>query len=126
MPDIPYVTEKKNLSSEPASNWKSVEYFKPTRAADLGDDSQRQSSNNIRRSFLASSIRASVTRAGTEELFSLVRHTERPSEFHSIHDLEINEVCTRVKNRSILPYPHDFPPSHVCFFDRSPLVPISS
>jgi hypothetical protein len=102
VPPIPYVTQKKNLSSEPASNWSPVEYFMPSvahgRRASLGDSISNNSnegaevSANRRTSFLASSIRNSIQHIGNEALFSLMRHSERPSELHSVHDLEINEV----------------------------------
>jgi hypothetical protein len=43
-------------------------------------------------SFLASFIRNSIQHIGNESLFSLIRQSEGPSELHSVHDLEINEV----------------------------------
>lgn len=107
MPDIPYVTEQKNLSDEPASNWKSVEYLVPTipkaeSARGDGGDSLRQSSASIRRGFLASSIRSSITRSGNREMFSLLRYSERPSDLHDVHDIEINEVSERASGNDSL------------------------
>ena len=96
---MPYVTESKNLSSEPEANWKSVQYYLqsiPSRlsSTDEDDGSSLRSStiSNTRSSFLVSSVRASMEKAGFGEMLTLVKHSERPTNMHALHDIEINEV----------------------------------
>lgn len=108
--DMAYVTQHKNLSSEPKANWKEVEYIMPRESfqtATTGEEEQLHrldrlrssgSSMSFRRgSSLIKSLRQSIV-VGFEDgvLVDLIRHTERPTEFHSIHDLEDNEVGYRL------------------------------
>jgi hypothetical protein len=97
VPTMPFVTERKVLSNEPAANWNSVEYYMPLNSTteppatsfDEGgyDGSFRKTGETP--SLLSSSIRAM---GFSEDLLEMVRHTERPDEMHSIHDLELNAV----------------------------------
>ena len=97
LPEMPYIMQKKNLSSEPASNWQSVEYFVPTlqtrgsfeETARIGS---RDSSASIQRGFLSTSIQKSIEFHKFKELVGLVKISERPSELHSIYEIEMNEV----------------------------------
>lgn len=99
-----YVTKHENLSKEPKSNWKQVEYIMPAESFPVsGGEAERMnafdqmrtssSSRSFRRgSSLAKSFRQSISKLGNGVLVDLVLHSERPTELHSIYDLEDNEV----------------------------------
>ena len=100
---MPFLTEKKTLSKEPAANWNSVEYYMPAHQENLDEQGSEvfgEGSGSIRGSFkgrasqrgslISQSIRASVGKIGALSEFFL--HSERPTDIHSIHDLEVNEV----------------------------------
>ena len=99
---MPFVTERKVLSQEPAANWNSVEYYMPLNSAaetpvDEGGYSESFRQTSETPSLLSSSIRgslhASIRAMGfSEDLLEMMRQTERPDEMHSIHDLEVNAV----------------------------------
>jgi hypothetical protein len=101
VPTMPFVTERKVLSREPAANWNSVAYYMPlnstTETPAESFDEGGYSESFRRTSEISSSIRgslhASIRAMGfSEDLLEMVRHTERPDEMHSIHDLELNVV----------------------------------
>lgn len=104
---MPFVTERKVLSKEPAANWNSVEYYMPLNSTtsvppfDEGGYSESFRKTSETPSLLSSSITGSITGSlnasiramgFSEDLIEMARHTERPDEMHSIHDLEINSV----------------------------------
>jgi len=95
-----YLMEKVNLSEEPVENWKSVEYFMPVHATDgalLSSGKTGASvTGSLKRAQLASSERSSIFSMGKNVLKSLVRLSDRPSEFHSLHDVHINEYKNQI------------------------------
>ena len=91
--------EAANLSNEPVGNWESVQYFMPAVSTDGGiEDSTRSggSISSLKRAALANSIRSSVFSMRNNILKSLVKVSERPSEFHSLHDVQINEYKSQI------------------------------
>jgi hypothetical protein len=87
---MPFITEKVNLSNEPAENWKSVDYY--MNIVDIGDGESSvfsKAGQSFRSGLLASSLRNSAF--GNKVLKSLMAATERPSENHTLHDVQINE-----------------------------------
>jgi Ca2+/Na+ antiporter len=97
-----YLMDKKNLSGEPVGNWKSVEYYMPAISTDDVAAStaacsveSETLSDSLRRGALANSIR-SVFSMRNNVLKSLVKVSERPSEFHDLHDVQINEYKNQI------------------------------
>ena len=104
-----YLMDKKNLSGEPAGNWKSVQYYMPvistdgvaasTAACSVENEASSRSlgalSGSLRRGSLASSIRSTFSMRNNI-LKSLVKVSERPSEFHDLHDVQINEYKNQI------------------------------
>lgn len=95
-----YLMDKKNLSGEPVGNWKSVEYFMPaisTAGVAVASSVESEvSSGSLRRGSLANSIRSSFFSMSNNVLKSLVKVSERPSEFHDLHDVQINEYKNQI------------------------------
>jgi hypothetical protein len=123
---MPFVTEKKNLSSEPAANWNRVEVFAkqasfgssfgsfdegeqsgefkgrssasqedPESRGSLVSQSSTGSARERRSSALSGSIRHFAGSVKTGSLLQLLKHSERPSDLHDVHDVEYNEVRNR-------------------------------
>ena len=98
-----FVTKHENLSSEPKSNWKDAEYVMPAESFQTsGEEARAHAFNKMRgsassRSFrggssLEKSVRNSISKIGNGVLLDLILHSEPPTELHSVHDLEDNEV----------------------------------
>jgi len=107
--NLAYVTKHQNLSTEPKANWKEVEYIMPAESFQTTSEEERFqafsrmrssgssiSKKSFRRgsSLLARSFRDSISKIGNGMLVDLIMHSERPTQLHSIHDLEDNEVST--------------------------------
>jgi len=92
-----YLMEKVNLSEEPVGNWKSVEYYMPA-VATTGEGVTVAPStiSSMRRGSLANSFRSSIFSLGNNVLKSLVKVSERPSEYHNLHDVHINEYKNQI------------------------------
>lgn len=109
--DMQYVTQHKALSEEPVSNWTQVEYYMPREsflspeASESGEDGGAllfgtgrpslfggRTSSWRRERFLSTSLRESFSKMGNTILMNMIMHSERPTELHSVHDLECNEV----------------------------------
>jgi hypothetical protein len=116
---MPFVTEKKNLSSEPVANWNTVQvYTKPdsfessfgasfdegegdpeliqrpsgASAASAASTSQRGSFNKKGRRLSTSLRNIAESLQNNGILLELLKHSERPSDMHDVHDVEYNEV----------------------------------
>lgn len=125
VPDLPFIMEKKNLTSEPASNWATVSYFIPkddkgevTIAEgdrSSGRESLRSSSiSSSRGSFMARSLRSSVAYTRSSILVDFFEHTERPSKLHDLYYIEYNEVGGLRVQKSM--------PSHEAYLIPCPLL----
>lgn len=99
---MPFMSGQKNLCNEPVANWNSVEYFVPTVEASEEEQASfgwnRRSSiggnfsASVRRGLMSSSIRDSIANTNMKLLVALFEHSERPSDVHTLHDVEFNEV----------------------------------
>ena len=89
-----FITEKVNLSDEPAENWKSVDYYMPLTSVDETGASDISLAGSSFRGggFLANSVRdAAAFVVGNNVLKAFIATTERPSEHHSLHDIHVND-----------------------------------
>jgi hypothetical protein len=98
--EMKFITEKTNLSHEPAENWKSVDYYMPV--VPVGEqhesgDFSRADSNSLRGGGIANTVRRSEFVAGNTILKSLIAVTERPSGFRSLHDVQVNEFKNEIQ-----------------------------
>jgi hypothetical protein len=102
VPDLPFMMEKQNLSSEPASNWNSVSYYmtKEDKGEEQAEAEQTQTqtgrassrSSAISSSVLAMPFRNSIAYTRSSILVDLFEHSERPSKMHDLYYIEYNEV----------------------------------
>lgn len=95
--DLPYVTEKKNLSSEPASNWAAVSLYLPDESAvtvnKKGEESEGVGDLADGTPITTKESRQpSVTYTRSNQLVDLFQNTEPPSKTHDLYELRHNEV----------------------------------
>eukprot|EP00934_Nitzschia_sp_Nitz4_P005034 Nitzschia sp. Nitz4//scaffold32_size149145//66482//69228//NITZ4_002881-RA/size149145-snap-gene-0.18-mRNA-1//-1//CDS//3329548075//5024//frame0 len=88
---MPYLTQQKNLSKEPAKNWKEMEFYMPRESFGSFDEGDEPAS--IMQHAMGS-IQAHV---GNAILATVLKHTERPTGLHTVYDLEDNEVTGVVR-----------------------------
>lgn len=91
--NLPFVTEKKALSSEPASNWSKVSMYLPeekeVKISNL--EAEQQAAKRQQRM----SMRKSMGYKRSSILVDLVQHTEPPSKSRDLYELRYNEVSLK-------------------------------
>lgn len=106
--DVPtnmqFLTEKQNLSSEPASNWNSISLYLPEEKQ-VPIKPVDTSSDEALTSHTVSSIRASMAYQRSSILVDMFHHTEPPSKTHDLYEMRYNEVRNKSVDRLVLPWP---------------------
>jgi len=102
--DLPYVTEKKNLSSEPASNWAAVSLYLPDESEvvenkdDDEDDVEKvEEMAKAASAGLGGTLRASMAYTRSSVLKDLFQNTEPPSKSHDLYELKYNEFTNNLE-----------------------------
>ena len=104
---MPFLQEKYNLSKEPAGNFESVKLYRTTSGVHhsveefekrTSDTSHNEGSPSGRRNALGNTLRRMVSLAGSSREtsyrpFEFLMHTEKPSDEHTLYDVEHNSVC---------------------------------
>lgn len=97
--DLPYVTEKKNLSSEPASNWAAVSLYLPNESlvvestdGDGVDDMAKAASSG-----LGGTKPASMGYTRSSILKDFFQNTEAPSKTHDLYEVKHNEFTNNLE-----------------------------
>lgn len=101
--DMQYVTEKKNLSAEPASNWAAISLYMPKDKVIPIEDTEEAPSDEA--AIHAFSRRgSSMPYERSSILVDMFQHTEPPSKTHDLYEVRYNEVRKKFDYLLVLPH----------------------